>query len=345
MNLAALLLADQSPALRLLVLRHLLDRKKDDPEVQELEGFLNEDPIINDLLMRQGKDGSWKDSDIGGTITGDKVRATSFALYRMSYMGLPNDNPAVQRGVEYIFSKQKKNGSWPVLRSYDGVSIDGGVYTMIPLQTSIPLLGVAASGYSTDNRAKNAYDWLLETRLEDGTWPTGMIGEVFGYQAGYRKMPHSEWGCRTNTTLALSCLALHPERRQGQEARRALDLLLARETRDRVNLGFNVARTVGFEQHRGHFTFHAKFDPGLILDLSWRIGASIEDERVADLVDWIIGQQGQYGMWEYEPQPEASRWITYDILRSLSRLDSSTDWFTSEIRTRYRSYKKRVKRF
>jgi hypothetical protein len=33
MNLAALLLADQSPALRLLVLRHLLDRKKDDPEV------------------------------------------------------------------------------------------------------------------------------------------------------------------------------------------------------------------------------------------------------------------------------------------------------------------------
>ncbi|MHA2348539.1 MAG: hypothetical protein ACXADL_02805 [Candidatus Thorarchaeota archaeon] len=345
MNLAALLLADQSPALRLLVLRHLLDRKKDDPEVQELEGFLNEDPIINDLLMRQGKDGSWKDSDIGGTITGDKVRATSFALYRMSYMGLPNDNPAVQRGIEYIFSKQKKNGSWPVLRSYDGVSIDGGVYTMIPLQTSIPLLGVAASGYSTDNRAKNAYDWLLETRLEDGTWPTGMIGEVFGYQAGYRKMPHSEWGCRTNTTLALSCLALHPERRQGQEARRALDLLLARETRDRVNLGFNVARTVGFEQHRGHFTFHAKFDPGLILDLSWRIGASIEDERVADLVDWIIGQQGQYGMWEYEPQPEASRWITYDILRSLSRLDSSTDWFTSEIRTRYRSYKKRVKRF
>ncbi|MHA1902356.1 MAG: hypothetical protein ACW968_00045 [Candidatus Thorarchaeota archaeon] len=345
MNLAALLLADQSPALRLLVLRHLLDRKKDDPEVQELEGFLNEDPIINDLLMRQGKDGSWKDSDIGGTITGDKVRATSFALYRMSYMGLPNDNPAVQRGVEYIFSKQKKNGSWPVLRSYDGVSIDGGVYTMIPLQTSIPLLGVAASGYSTDNRAENAYDWLLETRLEDGTWPTGMIGEVFGYQAGYRKMPHSEWGCRTNTTLALSCLALHPERRQGQEARRALDLLLARETRDRVNLGFNVARTVGFEQHRGHFTFHAKFDPGLILDLSWRIGASIEDERVADLVDWIIGQQGQYGMWEYEPQPEASRWITYDILRSLSRLDSSTDWFTSEIRTRYRSYKKRVKRF
>ncbi|MHA1933881.1 MAG: hypothetical protein ACW97A_01250 [Candidatus Thorarchaeota archaeon] len=345
MTLAALLLVDQSPALRLLVLRNLLERKGDDPEVEELEELLKEEPIINGLLERQAEDGSWKDSDIGGTVTGNKVRATSFALNRLSYVGLANDNIAVQKGVEYIFSKQKKNGSWPVPRSYDGISMDGGVYTMIPLQTSIPLLGISASGYATDDRAEHAYEWLLQTRLEDGSWPTGMIGEVYGYQAGYRKMPHSNWGCRTNTTFALSCLAQHPSRRKGQEARRALDLLLARETRDRLNLGFNVARTVGYEQHRGHFTFHAKFDPGLILDLSWRIGASIEDERVADLVDWVINQQGQFGMWEYEPQPKASRWITYDILRSLSSLDSSTDWFTSEIRTQYRSYKKRSKRF
>ncbi|MFW9845624.1 MAG: hypothetical protein ACFFD6_02665 [Candidatus Thorarchaeota archaeon] len=345
MTWVPLLLADRSPSLRRLVLKELLNRPDSDPEVMELQELISEDPIVKPLLQKQAIDGSWKNIDIGGSETKERVRATSFAVQRLGYIGLQRDHPVVEQGIEYLFSQQKPDGSWEIPRTYDGSSLDGGVYTMVPLQTSIPLLGIAAAGYATDERAEAAYEWLLDTRLEDGAWPTGKVGEVLGYRAGYRRMPHSQWACRTNTTLALTALAHHPSRRSSPEAKRALDLLLGRETRDRQAVGFNVARLVGFEEHRGHFTYHARFDPGLLLDLAWRIGASRNDERVTDLVNWLGEQQGEYGLWEYQPRPEASRWVSFDILRSLSRIDDSREWVSQTPKTPFSAYPRIKKRF
>ena len=345
MTWVPLLLADRSPSLRRLVLKELLHFPNDDPEVLELDELISKDPLVATLLKKQNDDGSWKNTDIGGSETRERVRPTSFALQRLGYIGLPSNDPAIERGVEYIFSQQRTDGSWSIPQTYEGTGLDGGVYTMVPLQTSIPLLGIAATGYARDERAENAYDWLIDKRLDDGAWPTGKVGEVLGYRGGYRRMPHSEWACRTNTTLALTALAHHPSRRSGPEAKRALDLLLGRETRDRKTVGLNVARLVGFEQHRGHFTYHARFDPGLILDLAWRIGADRNDERINDLVSWFLEQQGLYGLWEYQPKPEATRWVTFDILRSLSRIDKSKEWVSRSPQAPFSAYPKIKKRF
>ncbi len=345
MTWVPLLLADRSPILRRLILKDLLERPDTDREILELEKLIENDPLIVSLLGKQIKDGSWRGLEAEGTMSKNRVRATSFALQRLSYLGLPKDHSAILRGVDFIFSKQRNDGSWPIPQDYDAESMDSGVYTMMPLQTSIPLLGIAAAGHAQDERAEVAYEWLLNQRLEDGSWPTGKIGNVYGYRAGYRRMPHSEWGCRTNSTLALQCLAMHPKRRKGEAARRALELLLARETRDERNLGFNVARTVGFEPQRGNLTYHAKFDPGLLLSLCSKIGANWHDKRVDDLVRWLKEAQGPFGLWEYRPRPEASRWVTFDLLRSLSDLDESSDWLSLEPRTKFVAYPKRMRRF
>jgi hypothetical protein len=215
---------------------------------------------------------------------------------------------------------------------------------MVPLQTALPLRALAACGYAGDTRVERAYGWLLAQRLPDGAWPTGKASGVYGYVAGYRRLAHSRWGCRSNTTGSLLCLALHPQRREGTEARRALDLLLGRETRERQSLGFEVARLVGGEPVRGFFTFFARFDLALVLRLCWQVGASIEDERVADLADYVWGEQGAYGLWEYTSRPQVSRWVTFDLLRSLSRLDagsrsgSDNAWQSDEPRTPFQPY-------
>ena len=216
---------------------------------------------------------------------------------------------------------------------------------MIPLQTSIPLMALGWCGYAETPQAETAYDWLLEQRLPDGAWPTGIASGNYGRVAGYRRLAHSRWGCRTNTTSALSCLALHPRHKQSSEARRALDLLLGRETRERHALGFEVARKIGAEVAKGFFTYYARFDSAQVLDLCWRIGATREDERVEALIGFISAEQGSYGLWEYASKPQASRWITLDILRSLSMIDDEGDWFTLEPRTPFRAYPKREKRF
>jgi len=123
---------------------------------------------------------------------------------------------------------------------------------------------------------KQAYDWLLAQRLEDGAWLTGIASEDYGYVAGYRRLAHSRRGCRSNTS-ALNCLVHHPERRSDPEDRRALDLLLGRKTWEKHTLGFEVARLIGVEPARGFFTYYTWFDLALVLDLCWRVGTSRGD--------------------------------------------------------------------
>jgi hypothetical protein len=216
---------------------------------------------------------------------------------------------------------------------------------MIPLQTGIPLRALAGAGYATDPRAERAYEWLLACRLPDGAWPTGIKGDRHVFPAGYRRLAHSRFGCRTNTSFALAALALHPSRRSRPAARRGLDLLLAQETLQASSLGQEVARSVGVEPARGFFTYFARYDVAFVLDLCWRVGASLEDGRVADMVAFVKGLQGPYGLWAYAPHPEASRWVSFDLLRSLSRIDEGTDWVSLEPRTPFQPYPKRPRRY
>ncbi len=342
MTWAPLLLADPSPCLRLLVLRELLGHPQDDAEVRELLGLRETDPLVADLFRLQAEDGSWRSVDLGKTARTGHVVATAQALMRLGYLNFGPEHPAVQRGAKYLFSQQREDGSWPLPTLREG---EAEGYQMIPLQTAIPLRGLAACGYATDPRSERAYAWVLAQRLEDGAWPTGLASGNYGGVAGYRRLPHSRWGCRSNTTGSLVCLALHPQRRTGPEARRALDLLLARETRERHALGFEVARLIGAEPARGVFTYFARFDLALVLDLCWRVGAGREDERIAELVEFVRQQQGPYGLWEYTPRPQASRWVTFDLLRSLSRLDEATGWLSLEPRTPFKAYPKTVRRY
>jgi hypothetical protein len=327
-----LLLSDPSPSLRRLVLRDLLHRPENDPEVTELLALLEEDPVVAELMQSQTSDGSWERIGINDNAPGGPIQITSRALMRLGYLGFDSRHPVVQRAANFIFSLQQSDGSWPQPKDFRKKDEDWG-YDWMALQTAIPLRGLAACGYAIDPRSEKAYEWLLARRLEEGCWPTGMASGNFGYVAGYRRMPHSRRGCRSNTTGALACLAMHPERRSGTAAKRALDLLLARETRDKQNIGFEVARTIGIEPARGWITTFARFDLAFVLDLCWRVGASRDDERVQDLVKFVQENQGPYGLWEYKSRPQASRWVTFDLLRSLSHLDESGDWLSTEPRT------------
>ena len=149
-----------------------------------------------------------------------------------------------------------------------------------------------------------------------------MAAGVYGYVAGYRKLRGSRWGCRSNTTGALLCLSLHPGKCTGDPARRALDLLLNRESRELTGLGLETARLVGAEPVRGFFTYFARFDLALIFDLCSRVGITKEEPRLADLLGFLLSLQGKYGLWLSTEWPQATRWLTFDILRSLHRLNA-----------------------
>jgi len=337
--------------LRFLVLRDIFDRPADDPELLELSAMRETDPLMEELLSLQNSDGSWPAGVLAvGRAGSSSTMMTAQVLARLGYLGFDNHYPPVAKAVEFLFAQQKADGSWPL---GEDVALTDGIsetprqehYTMIPLQTVFPLRALAMTGNATDPRCERAYEWLLARRLDDGAWPTGIAaGGVFGYVAGYRRLPHSRWGCRSNTTGALICLSHHPERRTSGPARKALDHLLGRETREAHALGHEVARMVGAEKPRGFFTYFARFDLALILDLCGRVGVSIEDARLADLVAFLQSLQSEYGLWEYPERPQISRWLTFDLLRSLNRLVVG-DWVGEEPRTPFQPYPKRDRRY
>jgi hypothetical protein len=344
MTYIALLLADPSPCLRALTLSELLERPADDPELGQLSDLRQDDPLVTALLALQNPDGSWSEGDHPASNFDSPIMATAQALARMGYLGFDRRHPAVARSADYLFSHQRRDGSWPLV-SYRAERDEGEGYTMIPLQTALPLRALALCGYAEDPLTEQAYEWLLAQRLEDGVWPTGVAAGTFGRVAGYRRLAHSRWGCRSNTTGALSCLALHPGRRKSTDAQRALDMLLGRETREQGTLGFEVARLVGAEPARGMFTYFARFDLAQMLDLCWRCGAALDDPRLAEMVAFVSDAQGPYGLWEYSPRPQASRWVTFDLLRTLSRIDQEGDWVSLEPRTPFQPYPKIDKRY
>ncbi|HEC40526.1 hypothetical protein LCGC14_0785130 [marine sediment metagenome] len=345
MTWVPLLLTDPSPNLRLLVLRELLNRSENDEEVQELTMVRERDPIIESLFKTQLPNGSWSSVDLtGNTSNKGNLQATSQALVRLGYLGFDKNHRVVKEAAGFIFSKQKKDNSWPI-PTRKGPFEEVRNYDMIPLQVATPLEGLAACGYSTDKRVEEAYNWLMEQRLEEGSWPTGTASGVYGGIAGYRNIPHSRWGCRSSTIAVLNCLAYHPKRRRSSEAQKALDLILGCETKQKNLLGFVISRLVGLEESRGWRTYYLKMDSAHILSLCWKIGASINDERISELVDFVKGEQGEYGLWECSLHPQASRWLTFDLLRTLSHLEKNVDWISTEPRTPFQEYSKKLKRF
>lgn len=352
MNWAPLLLADPSPCLRWLVLRDLFDRNPQDTERADLAAQRARDPLVSSILTLQESDGSWAPNVLAiGRAGGSRVQMTAMVLTRLGYLGFQGDFPPVARGAAYLFSQQQPDGSWPLtadLALTDGVAqapIEEG-YNMIPLQTAFPLRGLAMCGYATDSRAEQAYQWLLTQRLLDGAWPTGTAaGGVYGYVGGYRRLPHSRWGCRSNTTGALLCLALHPAYRLEEAAQKALDHLLGRETREAYNLGVEVARMVGAEQPRGFLTYFARFDLALVVDLCWRVGISPQDPRVNDLLTFLSSLQNEFGLWQSPSYPQITRWLSFDLLRSIRLLEMGGDWIGTQPRTPFQPYPKREQRF
>ena len=111
MNWIPLLLADPSPCLRLLVLRELLHKPESDAEIQELIIMQDSDHLIADTISLQQSDGSWKGNLNFHTYT-DEISATSIVLLRLGFLGFSSEHPIIQNGVEFLFSKQLKDGSW-----------------------------------------------------------------------------------------------------------------------------------------------------------------------------------------------------------------------------------------
>ena len=343
MNHLALLLSDPSVSLRLRVLKEILRLESNDPEIIECRELQSEDPILRNLISLQHDNGSWTRLSSRYPFDFDATIATAQALRTINLLGFGSDFPPAARAIEFLFCRQEEDGSWPLSQESDAP--EAGHYTSVSLQTSLPLQGLAAIGIATDPRCEKAYQWLLDQRLDDGTWPTGRAGKVLGYVAGYRRLAQSKWGCRSNTTSALVCLSMHPELKNSETAERGLDHLLGRQSREKKPLGYDLARLLGRVPLRGFFTFYDRFDLLLLLKLCGEIGANDNDPRVESVLEFFAKTQSPFGLWLAESFPELRNWISLEILLAMEKIGGNRNWFASSAATPFTPYPRPEKRY
>ncbi|MGW5363344.1 hypothetical protein [Actinopolymorpha pittospori] len=345
MNMTTLLLGDPSPSLRWRAAVELEGASDDDDDVNAWEGEIGEGPAVQSLLARLA--------------AAERPQAAGYLLCQLAYLGYRG--PELATAVDAIFAHQQPDGSWP-LRHDDndqparkprseappGLAPSDGP-RFITMQTVVPLRGIAAAGFATDPRAERAYDWLLRERLHDGSWPAGPKADLGGPgrptlpEKDYRRLTRGD-GCRSATTGAVACLALHPQRNRSDAARVGVDHLLARESRDESTLGWELSRLVGLEPAMGQITFYATFDLAFLLDLASRCGVSADDRRVRELVTYLETLRGPYGLWEHHAHPQLSRWLTFDLECSLRRL-ADGDWIGNEEAASFTPYKRGRRRY
>jgi len=340
--ISALLLADPSPFLRTLVLTELMSRPSDDREVMELRTLCKKDPFTNELIALQSGDGSWKGDAVPGTGGTNSVWVTAVMLKRLCYMGFAPEHPVIKKGIEYLFSQQNECGAW---YGHDETRDNAAAAEAAPVFTALILQAIVFCGYGNAPGAMKSFEWLGKFRLPEGAWSAGMVEGNYRGIAGYRRLAHSKFGCRSTTTAMAAALAYHPDLCKSEEAHGALDLILSTELKEESSIGFETARTTGAEPSKGLLTYYARYDPAFILDLCRRVGAGSNDDRVRDIISFLQKHRGPYGLWKYERNPQAARWITFDILRSLSHIDEHTDWLSMKPRIVFRKYPKKNKRY
>ena len=334
-----LLLGDPSPSLRWRAAVELEGVLDDDDEVKAWRAEIDRSEDIGALVARLAVEG--------------QPRAAGYLLCRLAYLGYRG--PEFGAAVEAIFALQQPNGSWSASLDDDPLAMPGrrGLLTdgprFVTMQTVVPLRGIAAAGFATYPRAERAYEWLLGERLPDGSWPAGPKSDLGG--AGRPAQPEMEYrrltrghGCRSATTGAVACLALHPERKRSDAARIGVDHLLARETRDESTLGWEVSRLVGLERAMGQVTFYVTFDLAFLLDLASRCGVSPQDRRVRGLVAHLEAMRGPYGLWQHPTHPQLSGWLSFDLESSLRRLDDG-HWVGNEERAAFTPYRRGTRRY
>ncbi len=308
-----LLLADRSPSLRYRALTELEGMTPDAWEAAGLRAEIAASVEVERTLAARP----------------DDTAGLAYLLCRLAY--LRYDGAEVAKVADQLFAWQQPDGSWPLWLDERPVTGQrrssrpparprSETYAAVPMQTALPLRGLAAAGYATDPRAEQAYEWLMRQRLDDGSWPSDRKADLPPSEVpGYRRLPGSA-GCRTNTTGAAACLALHPSRRTSAAARTALGHLLAAATHQEWSLGWEVARLLGFEAATGRFTFYARMDLAFLLDLATRTGVPGDDRELAGLVNVLARRRGPFGLWEHPTHPQLSRWLTLDIDTSLRRM-------------------------
>ena len=128
------------------------------------------------ILQIQRPDGAWYGS-WGICFT----YGTWFGVSGLRAAGLDEDDPAIQRALEFLVDRQLPDGGWGELpescRLGEYIQAEEGQAVM----TSWALLALVKGGRRDSEAVARGVEFLIDRQCDDGTWPDEHICGVFNH--------------------------------------------------------------------------------------------------------------------------------------------------------------------
>jgi hypothetical protein len=306
-------LKETDPSVRLGVLRDLLGRPTDDPEVVKAREEIGSTGWAARILEDQHPRGYWgifreNDTDLYGP----KYVATNWRLLVLSDLGMTAQDARIARATDLIFEYWGKES--------DGVFGQPGSELCI---TGNSIRMMMRFGRGDEPNVAHAIDWLIQTQKPDGGWH-----------------------CFPSETGTLDCWEALAAFAQIPPGDRSADVRKSIERGAEFYLSRGLLREsdgTSYEPwHRFHYPWHYYYDLLVGLDTLTALGYG-NDPRLVSAFEELRRKQNRDGTWNLdalhpdlmaddpyqpkgplfpfllEPAGRPSRWVTYLALRALDR--------------------------
>lgn len=299
------LLDPETPAVRHLALRWLLDEPAESPPVREALGAAMAAKPIARMLAMQHEDGHWSTPGPGYS---PKYRGTVWSLMFLEQLGADPAAPGIGRACEYVLEHaQAPSGGfgWHAEDSAALYCLHGNL-----------LRSLVAFGFLDDERVQAAIAWQSKAALGD---PSAAVGgrryssPAFGCAENDRKP------CAWGAIKALRAFAAIPPERRDESTRLAIN--------DGVR--FLLSHDPGVADYPASsgvspYWFTFGFPSGYIADMLQLLEALAElghaqDPRLEHALTRVLEKQDGAGRWHNEFAYEGRTWTILDSPRNPSR--------------------------
>jgi squalene-hopene/tetraprenyl-beta-curcumene cyclase len=123
------------------------------------------DRAIDYIRRSQESDGAWF-----GRWGVNYIYGTWQALVGLVAAGVPQDDPMIIRGAQWLLDHQQPGGGWGESADTYAQPDLRGQGNPTPSQTAWALLGLAAAGHAKSMAVRSGVQYLLDTQSPDGTW-------------------------------------------------------------------------------------------------------------------------------------------------------------------------------
>jgi hypothetical protein len=306
------LLEPETPAVRHLAFRDLLDEPADSATVRRARAAAMRTEPIARILQAQDAEGWWERPGAG---YGPKYRGTVWSLMFLDQMGADGRDRRISRACDYVLAHTQTSGG--------GLGISGSTSMRPPPPSAVVhclngnlLRAVIDFGWLDDPRVRRAVDWEARSITGegfDGYYRSGTSGPGFACAINYGHP------CGWGAIKGLRALAVIPPRRRAPHVRRAitagLEFLLSV---DPATAGYPTGTTVSSSW------FKLGFPSGYVADVLQNLEVLAElghgrDPRLSNAVEMVLAKQDDQGRWRNEYGYRGKMWVDVDPPRAPSK--------------------------